>query len=363
MNFIFNLLLLVLLVIIAICKSRKLHFIGGGIVLCIVMLIANRSLTVPDTEGYVELFNGISTSFFDFNTYPELGYQFINKLFKQFTSNHTVFFFCLTLFNVFNLAYILKSHPSLLGNNKERNLLLFFVLYIAFFGYYYNAIVLRAGMAMLFVVNATLYACLDNMKKKDFLMMMLFQILAILFHVSSTIWIPVLFYVKHLNNERRYTKNLLILIISAFVYFTRIGDVIALGFVNNLLSQISLVNNEGLDFSRFSYYIDNGESSGIAFKYLFFLLSAFLFNSIDIKNNYYRKILPVYIVGIFIFSFLRSILIIERITDYFTLFSFVLYYILISNLHNSTIRARMNKIILTIAVCVIQFIFAFRIIN
>lgn len=362
MNLFLNISLIISLAFFASYRAKTFQLIGLGFVAYIVMLVVFRSDAVPDTDNYIEFFTIQSSDFLHFDLYPEYGFQLLMKICKLFSDDYSMFFLMVALFNTLHLALILRCHPKLTNESGDRNFLLFFVLYFAFFGYYYNAIVLRSGIAMMFVVSATLYACLEDKTKKDLALMILCQVLALLFHVSSAIGIPILVYLAYQNNERKYTRNLLILILSAFVYFTNIGSFVALGLVDSVLSRVALFN-EGLSFSRFEIYLDGSESSGVAFKYIFFLLSAFLLNRMNIDNMYYRKILHIYIIGIFIFSFFRSVLIIERITDFFTIFSFVLYYILISNLKCSSPKSHLNKLILIIGICVAQLIFAFRIIN
>ncbi len=69
-------------------------------------------------------------------------------------------------------------------------------------------------------------------------------------------------------------------------------------------------------------------SSRVSLKFLFFWMSALLFIDGVRSNNslYYFKYLNVYLFGLMIFALGRSILLIERVTDYFLIYSIILFW-------------------------------------
>ena len=69
------------------------------------------------------------------------------------------------------------------------------------------------------------------------------------------------------------------------------------------------------------------EIEGVSMKFMFFWIMSFFLIFYSINSKIYFKYLNVYLIGLLIFGLFRSILLIERVTDYFLLFSFVCFYL------------------------------------
>ena len=98
-------------------------------------------------------------------------------------------------------------------------------------------------------------------------------------------------------------------------------------------------------------------SEGISMKFVFYWIMAIvmLFN-VNGSPKFYR-LYNVYIVGLLIFSLMRSVLLIERVTDYFLMFSFILFYVFISK------KEGWKYWMYYVSIVLMQVIFVMRIIN
>ncbi len=75
------------------------------------------------------------------------------------------------------------------------------------------------------------------------------------------------------------------------------------------------------------------------------------------RSVVYAKYLNVYLLGVVIFSLFRSVLLVERVTDYFLLFSFVLFFIFL-------LKQRNHKFWLYyVPLVLVQMVFVLRILN
>ena len=118
-------------------------------------------------------------------------------------------------------------------------------------------------------------------------------------------------------------------------------------------------------FTEFTTKLSNYEGSilyetdKVAFKYLFHW-SMSLVLILDIRKErsvVYAKYLNVYLLGVVIFSLFRSVLLVERVTDYFLLFSFVLFFIFL-------LKQRNHKFWLYyVPLVLVQMVFVLRILN
>ena len=209
-----------------------------------ILIIGFRSLDVPDTEPYVLFFQGLNqSSLFDQSFLYEKGFVALSFLIKQLTNNYNYYFAIIAFLNVLLVGY---SFKCLTKNEKVKNsksMLIAYLSYMSFFGFFYNAIVLRAGLAI---------SCLMLILTiRDRRIKVILFILAFLFHRTSLFFIIgylVFFYAKKKTNKTYFLIGLLLIFIhvSGFpVWFIQY----LVGFINQLLDSLS-----GTDFAKLQHY-------------------------------------------------------------------------------------------------------------
>jgi hypothetical protein len=360
--------------------SRKSRFLWGvlGIAIPFIILIATRSNLVPDTQNYIDLYKGLFLSNFTEKVgVYEMAWLILSRCIKFFAGNNYVIFFgVLTTINIIIIAFAarrLVRQSNEIVRNQYFFIALFTILYMAFFGLYYNAIVLRAGIALSLLVLATTYCVQAKKKKIDYLIIVFLIFISGNMHITTTVLggvvICLLFFTKQYSVKRYY----LLWGIIGMVYFGNlfggwISDIFNRGDISSILS-IGLFQE---DFTKkMDYYAQDALIHRLAFdarptislKFVFYWLSCLLF-FYKIKHSpllIAAKYLNVYMFGLFIFAFSRNILLIERVTDYFLLFSTCLFSFYLSD--KKAYIHTINYYLVLFAVIFIQMIFALRIIN
>ena len=144
--------------------------------------------------------------------------------------------------------------------------------------------------------------------------------------------------------------------VSGIVYFSnltsRLGSSV-FGFISSLNNLTVLSTKLGGYEGDSSMFI----SEGISMKFVFFWMMSFVLIRNVSSSKIYYKYLHVYLAGLAVFAVFRSVLLVERVTDYFLLFSFVLFYLFIIK-QNSFKFWAYNFIII-----ILQLVFVLRITN
>lgn len=322
--------------------------------------IGIRSIDVPDTEVYVDFYNNTNPYIFsDFNNSSfEIGFQVLTKVLKIITGGYVIYYFMLICLINFSLFYFsLKNFTR----NQGHFLSIGLNLYLAFFGLFYNSIVLRQGIALSLICYAISLTFLNgelNFKKnKKKITISLF--LAVSLHLSSVIGILVWFLFKK-SKGKSSNYYIILLILSMSIYFFKIGAFFTDIFVSGLNSLFSLF--QGTQFAKYLFYQDllKDVSYAISFKILFFYFVAGLIILLHNRDSFLKenKLFRIYMMGVFLISFLGFIEQISRALDYFMILSVFL-------LFGEFIKMKKfdSRILFLIIVLGIQFFFVFRIIN
>lgn len=343
-------------------RKTSAAFLYGGMAFVFAIVIAHRQLTVPDTEIYLEFYMSLK-AVFRITAYGfEPGFQFFSRVAKWFfRENYTLYF---GLIAGVNMALVYKSIVNLDRRDEEygfrsegwRNRVLPLILYLAYFGLYYNAIVLRAGIAISLLIWATTIACKPVKTRTDYWKTGLLNLLAFSFHYTAILGIPVLA-IMLFSDKKRLRTYLLIWLVIGGVYFSGIGT-----WMTHYLFTwvVGLLFHADTLFLRFLAYEDNAlvASAGVSFKFIFYWLLGFIFLNVSEMPRYYYKYLNLYLAGILIFAFFKSLLLVERISDYFLIYSFILLFLYL--------RHRVFTLFsffLYLSSVFIQLIFALRILN
>lgn len=311
-------------------------------------IAAFRFSTVPDTEVYIKHYNDIaSLSFSDFGFYHfEPGYVCLVKLYCKLLggSCHNFFFF-LTFINL-----IIVSHSFNILYKKQYSLInISLLFFISYYGLYFNFIVLRFG------IGASFFLCSLAYIKHKKIYSILFYALSIFCHTSFFLIFPIYIIMLMYNNCKQKIFFYIWLLVIGIIYYFRIGR-----FLTNSLIQIIILILKKI-FLNYTYYFENLDfgNEKISIRFTLNYILGFIFIRYGyIKNKTYLINLIIYLVGLSIYSFFSAIELIDRISDIYLLSGIFL----ISNYFSSLKNIR-DKLILFYPICILNAIFAIRIIN
>ena len=335
-------------------KKRNLYFIFS---LILSLLVAIRSESTPDTSNYLNFYrsiecgNLVSLSQFSF----EPGFQLYTHFLKLISfGNTSIYLFYISITN----TLILWKTFNNIDNNQTNNPTLFLILYYSFFGLFYNAIVIRAGIAIslvLFTISLQDSTKLNHLKKRTVTLCVL--IIAVLFHYSAILSIPIYIIYRYTPKLSKGTY-ILLWIIPTTLFAAKISSFIIPNLINIVLNIFDTLSNTNLN--KYSYYITElyDLNSKLPYRLIFQFAACLLFISVNNATKQYYKFLNIYLCGLFLSSIFYSIEQLSRITDYFLIFSFILFYMIYE-------RYLLNKYIIIpfISTIYLQLIFVIRIIK
>lgn len=328
------------------------------------LIFAFRPSSSPDTAEYIHIFQSINAydNWFDTIERFEVGYCVLNRIVKFLTDSYECLFFVVSLFNYFVYYIVLNKVIKEQRNNDKKTVFVAFVpilaFYTSYYGLLYNAIALRAGLAI-----SLLYLSFFLLYEKRFLGGIVTFILAPFFHQTAVLALPLvpLFYYR---KTIRKNTSFVILFFSFFLYIINIRT-----FTTSLIPRIA-----DILYSRFpdvplfwwlSHYTENNkaEEGGISA----YMLLNFILTYILICNS--KKRLDtfgfVYLIGIIIYSLFGNYSLMVRYAEYF-LFSVCLSYgVLFSSygdiiLSSNAYNLRVNRIIFCFIISMLFFIIFLR---
>lgn len=353
----------------------KIPFAKWIFIIPFALIVANRSIDVPDTEVYMSYLLMEDTEFYRYLDYGyEPGFQTMTKLYKLLMDdNYTLYFLMITVINLiiidFSMQRISKTYYAEENTTVETSIsitdnklfvynnnfsILPLTLYVAYYGLYFNSIVLRVGIALSLVILSVSFSIKENKSRKDYIWLVLTLVLSYFFHSTALLGVFVnliILFTTRFSNK----IYLIIWLIIGLLYFSnltsRLGDSI-FGMITqlNTLTVVSskLENYEGYDIFN---------AQGISFKFIFFYLMSFVLLYENIESKIYFKLLNVLMTGLLIFAVFRSVLLVERVTDYFLLFSIILFYFYL--LQQKTLKFWLYYVL----IIMIQVVFVIRISN
>lgn len=328
----------------------------------ITYIIATRDQSIPDTEPYI---NGYlnNSDIFDFKSSPfDKGYTVLMRTSKLiFGSNYPLFF---AFFPIANIVILLKSCKyissaiySQMNNSKCKeafNPLVLLLIYFSYYGIYHNAIVLRAGISTSLVfLSLSIYLRSKKFQFKSFVIF----IIAFLFHSSAIVCVPMFWVAK---TKKLMCVNTCITILLLIICLYLISPL--LNIINEPINQLFLIMEDSNtnELSKFSAYNNSSlfVDSGISFKFMFFYLFGWLFSFKKNNNPITDKLLRIYLIGLSIWALFRPLLLIERISDFYTFM-----YIPLAMIYFYNWRKSMPNAIFLLFACSVQLLFLYRIIN
>jgi hypothetical protein len=307
------------------------------------LIIANRSLDVPDTSIYLNYLITEDPSISYYENYGfEVGFQTFTKIAKSIVDdNYYLYFTLITLTNllVIDLALTriinifcreedesfksLNSLESVELRNKYSILPL--TLYVAYFGIYFNAIVLRVGISLSLLVLSASFAIKPQKNILDYSIIVALLFVGYLFHAIAVLGIIIILILIY-SKQQSLKTYVWICSLIGIIYFSnltsRLGDTV-FGFITSL-NTLSLLSSKLSNYSGDSTMFG---VSKISTKFVFFWLMSFVLIFNQIESKVYYKFLNVFITGLALYGLFRSVLLVDRATDFFLLFSFVVFYL------------------------------------
>ncbi|MGD6856663.1 EpsG family protein [Bacillus infantis] len=297
-------------------KNSKIFLIS--ICIFFAIIVASRSVNiVPDTLGYLTAYLSLDTfTFYTSETAPsgfELGFIYLSELIKMFAGPYYfIYFLFITIINLIIIVFSLKNIFE--TNLKYSNIFVAIAIYISYYGFYYNAIVLRAGIAISIILLAASLAL-----KKKWLVSISLVLLAITFHQSAIIGLVILLILK-LKIRFSKKKYFIIWLVIGIVLFSKIGTHFMLDIILYLLNY----------FPEYNVYIRTlSFSTTLTSWNIFYYLLGGLFLTYSKKNDRYYNILNVYYIGILLVALVPGMNILYRMLDYFIVFNFILFHMYI----------------------------------
>lgn len=321
------------------------------------MICATRGTITQDTIPYIDAFNSVSTNFLyksaqDTPQGFELGYTVLMQISKIiFGNSYKIFFFIVVVINYF-LLYISYKKLCKIINDKGKLIITFFCLYTSYFGVYYNAIVLRAGLA----ISLIIYASVLLLDKKYILVFCMLW-LSIKMHDSAILGIlPIAILLFKLNFSKISYRVFLTVLLIIHVFQLNIS------FMYKMLPPITsfVMTHNSMQVFR-SYLLNFSITEGISLKLIFFILIGYLFTlfKFDTDELTFKKYVNVYYFGLLIAVLFSGLDVFSRISDFCLVF-----YSIIMVLYLSKSKLSKDKVVIivsTITIC--NFILIMKIIN
>ncbi|WP_181186397.1 EpsG family protein [Orenia metallireducens] len=273
-------------------KYRKL--ILYAIIIILTIFVASRSNT-PDYLNYKKAFTEVSTNISDVfieakKTNMEVGYIFLNIIFKNIINNFELFSFFIafiTIFLTFKAYEKLSIYP-----------LISILIYISYLFLLQPMTQIRNALALSIILNALVYV-----EKKQLLKYILMVFFASLFHISSIIFLPVFFFNKiKLNKE-----------VSYIIFFSLIILLLSSNFNILILKFAKILPRENIISRKIIYYYySQSYGSGLEGFSVRVLLSMFIlfltifFEGILRKKLKYYNLILILLFGSFFFRLYSS---------------------------------------------------------
>lgn len=303
---------------------RNIFFIISLIALLIIVSFRDGSSVGIDSPTYFNAYKFQLSGF-------EIGYSFLNNLFSKAAINYNIFIFFINCLAIFNIAKFIRR-------NSHYYILPIFIYFSDFF-LYYNMSGVRQAIALSFTALSISY--IFNKKKK---LALFYIVLASLFHVSSLIFLLVLFIPTKKLSAKNYIKLIIgfgVLILGfdfIITYFPQIQQKFI--FYSEIQQQ-----SEGYENIQFNFIV------GIV-KRILVLIPVLITVRTLLANDKLAFIFNIYLVGfiIYILTFLTSPDIGVRLSSYFTIVDTVLICNYIGNFKKFS-----NKVIILLIFIIIGF--------
>lgn len=285
------------------------NIIGISIVILITSIIyANRSMLIPDTTQYLDMYKGVIYSNY------EKGFIFLCDFFRDLYFPFSSFLFLISFIGLSIWFYITKRIIN------AKYLFLAFAVYTSYMGIYYHGIVLRACIAILINYIGIYYGLVRH--RNNIIIFYICVIASVFFHMSAILFAPLPLIVRRKYNP----KILYVTLVGSFLFLVLNNNII---FITNLLLEVMdillLFGGE-----RLAGYIEDVDTATLSLTHIKYFLTgiALVYLSQFVKGDFTNKdnlniFINTYVFGIvllFLFSFAPGS---ARIAQLFLFFEFL----------------------------------------
>lgn len=288
-------------------------FIIAFVITIVCVIFANRSILVPDTSQYIDMYRGDSHGNY------EKGYIFLCDFFRGLGISFSSFLFIISFIGLSIWFYITQKIVN------KKFLLLAFVIYLSYMGIYYHGIVLRACLAILINYIGIYYGLI---KSKNYVFFYICVCASALFHLSAILFAPLPYIV-----QRKYSSKALYIVLVASFCFMLFNKNIT--FITDILSGVMdklLLYGGG----RLAGYIEKADTATLSLTHIkyFFTGIALIYLSQFVRRDYancknFNLFFNTYILGIvlmFLFAFAPGSARIAQLFLFFEFLPFILLY-------------------------------------
>lgn len=293
--------------------------------------------TSPDTQEYIRVFNTVSLTENWFKRIErfEPGYCFLNRAVKYFTNDYRYLFFVMAFCSFFLLFFSIKEISE---NYRKRSLeynfaysnnkfypIAFLLIYIAYFGFLYNSIAIRQGLAI-----ALIYASGCAVSKNKRVTSIMLIVCGCLVHQSAILAIPIVI-IRYLNLKISKKVLIEVILILMILYLTKISSFTTI-FIQDIVNML-YEHFPGVQLFWWSSQsigtkeiIVGGYSLYRIFSYLIVLIIVAC-DQEDGKANCYSVIAT---IGLVIWTLFGGFSIVIRLSEYYLVgLCFSVYYLLV----------------------------------
>lgn len=324
-----NLIIVTIIIFLFALNNNKVK--NQAVILMLSLLFASRPMDVPDTINYYDIFlYSMDDSMFHY----EYGYRLLNYLCHDILGmGFHVFLFLLSLLMLEIWYYCTRKMVP------HAHYGLLFLLYIVFYGYNYDAVVIRNGLAIMicYIGMCVLYY---NRIFIKYIIYILLVLLAFTQHVAAILFLVVPFFFRKFSNKFLYgwlALNLFLVLFSTS------------GFVEEILGRFIAYD----EFSRLSHYGDGSYENDQGLSILFilnFVLSVicvvFKDKVREDRQEIYNIFLNIFLFGVSLDCATWTMSTAARLGAQFICFDFVPLYLLFCE--SSLIKKDVGKVMVYI---------------
>lgn len=314
-------------------RQRKNYaFQNVLIVFLYLLLIGNRSIEgTADTPLYADEFSSVTLQYLytpdnvDTLYRYEYGYSLLSQIIKfVFGDNLSAFFMIIALLQATCVYFGFRNFMDLY--NKSSNAFILFIpcfaIYIAVAGFMYNAIVLRAGIAISLQFLAT-----SLLLKRKYVQGTMFFCISLTFHNTAFIGLGILLFML-LN--RVYSAKVYYAWLSSFLilYLLKIHVWISSITSGSLILLFS--SNDDQTTSKLSNYLSNSSDSSSSYSIFIFINFALSYLTVrysDLGNKLTNKLIRINLFSTCFLALMSAIPIVSRVFDYYLVFNVIVFYL------------------------------------
>lgn len=232
-------------------KIKILEKIG---VIYLILISSLRYNYGGDYAAYYNYFINIDNNFFNF----EIGYFWLNKLFRYFSSNFNLFLMLVSTFNILTFYIIIKKFFY----NKVRQLMILYLL--GYYSFLFQLVIIRQSIAI-----SIFFISIIFLEKKKVFIYLLLILFASLFHKPIILLAGLYITCYDRFFERKFLISCFFILISLY-FFPNI-------FYFKIFSYISL--------EKYYYVYFEKDNIGLNYYFLLIIINFVLLCKKEILNN------------------------------------------------------------------------------